>query len=123
MDRIPSEKPRTRPATQAKSYPDLYITSMRLGWNRDGTQPMTVIFRPYNYDTKEIDPDVSHEILDKEGNIWEAAAKYSKVADAITSLATVLALLHREKYLVGLNSNDNSVLTELRSIRTTLGER
>lgn len=97
---------------------------MRLGWNRDGTQPMSVTFRPYNYDTKEIDPDVTNEILDKEGNIWEVAAKYSKVADAITSLATVLGLLHREKYLEELlNKGDRSVLPELRSIRTTLGAR
>ena len=124
MYRIPSEKPRTRPALEAKTYPDLYITSLRLGYTRAGTQPLKVTFRPYNFDTKELDPDLTHEITDTTGNIWEKAAQFSAVAEAIGSLVSVLGLMHREKYLAErLEDGDESVLDELKTVRAELGER
>ena len=124
MDRIPSEKPRTTPATKAKTYPDLYITGLRLGYTRAGTQPMQVTFRPYNFDTKEIDLDSSHEVVDVSGNIWEDAAKFTEVGLAIQSLARVLGLMHREKYLTCLlEEGDTNVLDELNSIKRQLGAR
>jgi len=119
MDRIPSEKVVVLPASKEKVYPDLYVVSFRLGLNRDGSQPISITFRPYNFDTKEIDPNMEHEVLDSFSNVWDLAAKYTKVSESLQNLVNILGLLHKSQVLK--QSNDPKATEKLIEVERSLG--
>ena len=122
MDRIQADKVVIKPAEVEKIYPDLYITSVKLGWCRDGSQPIKVGFRPYNFDTKEVDPDVANEESFVVSNIWREAVRYTEVENAIKGLVTVLSMLRKKKKLEDRLQEINEPINEPAKLDPVTGE-
>jgi len=126
LDRIPADTPVNIPSRAAKTYPDVFITDFRIGYNGDGTQPATVIFRGYNYDTKELAPEMARNAIQIK-NIWTEVARSPVVADALGRLVNAISLLYRERNLreqlrrTDKGSDRDRLITRFNNVQTLLG--
>jgi|GEM_PF-6440139 len=126
LDRIPANTPVDIPSRAAKTYPDVFITDFRIGYNGDGTQPATVTFRGYNYDTKEIAPEKTRNIVQIK-NIWTQVSRSPVVADALGRLVNAISLLYRERNLreqlrrTDAGIDRDRLITRFNNVQTLLG--
>lgn len=57
LPRMTSPDPRTVPASEERTLPDLYMTHLRMASLSDGDKRAMVTLCRYNYDTGELSPD------------------------------------------------------------------
>lgn len=126
LDRIQSATPEIRPPQPEKVFPDLYITNFAFGFDGLGRQPVSVEYRPYNYDTKEISDNRDAFVHFHIANLWEEAARCGMVADVAGRLTVLLSLMYQEYVLraklAGPDYEGRAVDVEaLRQAQTALG--
>ncbi len=105
LPRITAPQPTEQPPVPAKTYPELYLSQMvlRTQVNGDNTvrgQSLSLLFRNYNYDLAELDPDESHKDAVVIPDIYVEAARSALVAQVMGLLARGCHLLLRERTLL-----------------------
>jgi cell division septation protein DedD len=126
LDRIQSANPEIRPPQPEKVFPDLYIANFAFGFDGVGRQPVSVEYRPYNYDTKEISDNRDAFIHFHIPNLWEEAYRSSLVADTAGRLTVLLSLMYQEYVLRGKLAGPDYTGREadvaaLQQVQTALG--
>jgi len=99
LPRIPGAEPVVKPATEEKTYPDRFITSLNIRAEPDGAMQATIRTIPYNYDTGDfVRSDMSQRrIPDLAALAAErAAAGKPKLAQALTLVLEAVAELEAE---------------------------
>lgn len=99
LQRIPSDKTVVKPATVEKIYTDKFIVGLSVVVQSDGTQPCTVVFQAYNFDTKELSDDPSTVEQFRIDNIWTEAARSPVFAQVLGGLVQVIFLKYQEDTL------------------------
>lgn len=101
LPRIPNTEPVVQPATEEKSYPDLYLMHLNIMAQPDGPVRANGTLRPYNYDTDEIGPKEQRKnvhIADLATLAAErAAADKPLLAQAMNNLLAALTELVAER--------------------------
>lgn len=90
LPRIPNTETVVQPATDEKSYPDLYLMHLRIMSQPEGKTRANATLRPYNYDTGEIGPQDQRKNIQIE-DLTALAAK--RAADEKPLLAQAMGSL------------------------------
>ena len=99
VPRIIANDPVVKEQVAARTFPDKYITDLRVWRDQHGNVPANVSLQAYNYDTKDLsvdDDDIEHLRI---RDVWKEAARSSAFGQAMGGLIQVIFLLYREDAL------------------------
>ncbi|MCK9458532.1 MAG: hypothetical protein M0R80_02710 [Proteobacteria bacterium] len=99
---IPNPSPLIVPATVEAVYNELYIVAFNVQTiNVDATkQPLTIVFRPYNYTTKQLYPGADQDKVEFFDNIWELVYTHPLAAQVVGGMALLFSLEYQLRQLV-----------------------
>jgi hypothetical protein len=133
LPRIISDEPVVVPAIPAvdvQNYPDLYLTELNLSTGNSATeQTISVGFRPYNYDTKQLaqnpmNPMMPFPMYPQKNihpiNVWEEAARSTLFAQAMGAVVYYTTLKYQEETLLAQEQTEE-VVVQLAAVRTQMG--
>lgn len=81
-------------------YPDLFIIEMQIHPLSGDTQPIDVVYRPYNQKNAEVYPNESQDQRLHKDNIYYEAYRCPAVVQALGNLIVTLDLLQQESHLI-----------------------
>lgn len=99
LAKIFNPNPVVIPQSNAKTYPDSYIVMLHVDTVQD-KQQLNVIFRPYNYENKEIYPGYDKDAHMSIPDIYAEAANHSLFAQTLGMIVYASDLLFRKRVLI-----------------------
>jgi hypothetical protein len=127
LPRMMSPDPKTVPASEEKTLPDLYMTHLRMAALSDGDKRAMVTLCRYNYDTGELSPDAEDSMTHVIESVAAEAERVPLFAQTVAMIVQVTELLVKERWLVERiavteDPTERAVLeAELETVRTGLG--
>jgi hypothetical protein len=125
LPQIVSPTPVTVPAVSIpeKTYPDLYLMNLQVTTTPQMDTKAIAHLRPYNYTTKELQPQcrLQQFVIP---NIWAEAVRVPLLAQVMGGIISVISGLIQEKDLVAKLAEDptnETLLGQLAAVRTALG--
>lgn len=81
---IPSDNPIIVPPAEQKEFPDVWISSIIVHAPDAQNGSITIEFKPYNFQNKEIFPETTGSIWS--GDLWRAVQEVPEVAQAMGAI-------------------------------------
>jgi len=99
LPKIYNPSPVEQPATEAKTYPDSYLHRLVVKPNRDGTQTLVAVFRPYNYASGELYPGIDRDVELTVDDLMAEAAATPLLGQAVGAIIQVGSLMLERRTL------------------------
>ena len=100
LPRMTSPDPKTVPASEERTLPDLFMTHLRMAALSDGDKRAMVTLCRYNYDTGELSSNPEDSMTHVIESVAAEAERVPLFAQTVAMIVQVTELLVKERWLV-----------------------